>query len=112
MRAGKLNKQVAILKYSPATNPYNEPLENFTQAGTRWASVAPLNGKEYWQASGENSEVTIRIRLRYDQLTKTITSQDRINYEDKELLIVSPPIDPDEKHREIILMCKQNDRIS
>ena len=111
MRAGKLNKQVTILKYTPATNPHSEPLETFTAAGVRWASVAPLNGREYWQASGENSEVTTRIRLRYDCLTSTITAQDRIRYEGKEQLIVSPPIDPDEKHREIVLMCKLNDRI-
>lgn len=112
MRAGRLNKRVVIERRDSGKNSFSEPVDVWQSLATRSAGIEPLNGKEYFNAVGENSGVTTRIRLRFDAVTATITSADRINHNGTIYEIVSPPINPQERGAEIVLMCEQNGRIS
>lgn len=112
MRAGRLNKRAVIERRNAAKNNFGELVDSWQTLATRSIGIEPLNGKEYFNSVGENSGVTTRIRMRFDTITATITSADRINHNGTIYEIVSPPINPNERGAELVLMCEQNGRIS
>lgn len=112
MRAGRLNKRVNIERMTETKNDFGEFEYSWLSIGVRSASIEPLNGKEYFSSIGENSGVTTRIRVRFDSLTATITNADRISHNGTIYNIVSPPINPQERGAELVLMCEQNGRVS
>jgi SPP1 family predicted phage head-tail adaptor len=69
------------------------------------AAIAPLKGREYFQAKETHAENTIKIRIRY---RAGITSDMRVLYGTRILYIQGDPIDPDEQHWELQLMCAEN----
>jgi SPP1 family predicted phage head-tail adaptor len=73
----------------------------------RMGSVEPLNGREYFSASGENSEVTTRIRVRYDQGLVGIKPYDRIVSGGVSYDILSV-INPSERNQELVFMAKRS----
>lgn len=73
---------------------------------TRRASIDPISGKEYMSSSGEHSDVTTRIRLRYDAALSDLMPKDRINHNGVLYDIISV-INPREVGRELVLMAKR-----
>ncbi len=68
MEAGKLRHRVTIQQLvagSPQQLPNGEPDVTWTDYLTMWASVEPLRGRELMLAQQMQSEVDVRIRLRY-----------------------------------------------
>ena len=112
MRAGRLDKRVSLERIDPGEDDHGEPLETWSTLAVRWASIEPLNGREYLAKSVENSEVTTRIRLRYDSVSSTLTSADRINHNGTIYSIDGPPINPRMQNAELVLMCVLNDRLN
>lgn len=80
IRPGLLNKRVEIQRITsqPATDAggYTEVWATFAK---RWASINPLRGKEYLQADSINSNITHRIRIRFDH-GLSLTPRDRIKF--------------------------------
>lgn len=66
------------------------------------AAVKPISGREYFQAHETHSEITIKFIIRY---RVDITEGMRVIYNNNAYYIQGPPIDPDEAHRELQLMC-------
>jgi len=105
MNTGKLDKRVIIQEKRVVIDPETFlPVEAWVDFDTVWAAVEPIRGREYFAAAAVNAESTIRVRIRY---RKGITSDMRVKYGDRLLEIISPPIDPEEKHVEIHLMTKE-----
>ena len=73
---------------------------------SRPASVEPLNGREYFVASGQQSEVTTRIRCRWDSVVSALKPYDRVLHGTVVYDILSI-IRPHESDRELVLMCKR-----
>ncbi|EEI47852.1 MAG TPA: head-tail adaptor protein [Proteus vulgaris] len=67
------------------------------------ASVEPLRGREYFQAQQVQSETTFRIRMRWFPQVKSTM---RVRFGSRIFDIVAI-IDPEERHRELQLMCKE-----
>ncbi|HEI8511243.1 TPA: phage head closure protein [Proteus mirabilis] len=67
------------------------------------ASVEPLRGREYFQAQQVQSETTFRIRMRWFPQVKSTM---RVCFGSRIFNIVAI-IDPEERHRELQLMCKE-----
>ena len=109
MNPGRLNKRVTLLQQTATQNSLGESVESFSNLANRWAAIEPLNGREYFQTSGENSEVTTRIRLRYDSKTQLLTHKDRVLYGSTVYLIESV-INPKQGNAELVLMCVDNER--
>ncbi len=105
MRAGLLRHLVTLEQRTDARDAYGEPLDAWTPYATVRAEIQPLNGREYFAAAAEASEVTTRIRIRY---VTGLTTALRVRFHglagEKIYNIVSI-IDPDERHRELVLMC-------
>ncbi|MNW42915.1 Phage head-tail joining protein [compost metagenome] len=101
----RLDKRVGIFNpvESDDTDEYGEPLDTSIKVCDLWASIEPLQGKEFMAAMQENAEVTTRIRVRYrTSIDRTMT----VKYGDQEfeiLYIIHPLL----AKKELQLMCKE-----
>jgi len=102
--AGWLRHRIKLQTQSVSQNNYGEKINVWQDFATIWASIEPLRGREYIEASGKKAEVTHRIRIRY---LANIKAGMRVIYGNRVFEIISPPIDILEKHEEIELMCKE-----
>lgn len=106
IRAGRLNKRITIQKLSAANDDFGSAPPQWETFATAWASVEPLQGREFMSTSGEQAQVTTRIRLRY---IPGITSAMRVLSEGRVFNLAGPPVDPDMRHRELHLMTVETD---
>lgn len=110
MRAGRLRHVVQLQRNSPvASNSLNEPTDNWITLATVRAAIEPLSGKEFIAAQQVQSDLTHRITIRY---FAGLTSKDRLSWTENGVTrlfdIKAPPIDREERHREMALMCTEH----
>lgn len=101
---GKLNKRITLQRSITDKDASGRPVKRWVDVATVWAAVRPLRGREYHAAAANNAEGTKRVEIRY---RKGITTDMRVLYGGRILEINSPPIDPDEQHKELHLMCRE-----
>jgi len=104
MRIGKLRHRITFQQRTTTQNSYGELTETWADYATRWASVEPLKGREYFSAKQTQAEVDVRFRCRY--LSGLNTADFRIKYGSRIYDIVSI-INVDERNKELIIMAKE-----
>src|SRR5690606_4352803 len=84
----RLNKRMKVYRESDEVDDYNQIIGEPILVATLWAAVEPLQGKEYFAAGAEQSEVTTRIRIRYREgLNRTMWAvYDGTEYEIKYII--------------------------
>lgn len=99
----RLNKRVTIKQLTTTTDEYGQPIDTWTDVATVWAAIEPLRGREYFAAMAEQADVTTRIRIRYREgIDRTmIVTCDGVDFE------IGHIIDPEYRHQEMQLMCKE-----
>lgn len=104
MNPGRLRHNIKIQKptLAPDAISGNEVIWEDFLPKVR-ASIAPYQGREYFQAQQVQSEASTRILIRY---VSGINTSMRIIYGERVFDIISI-IDPKEQHRELQLMCKE-----
>jgi SPP1 family predicted phage head-tail adaptor len=105
MQAGKLRHRLVIESNSPTKNSLNETVDSWSTFATVWSAIEPLAGNERFltQLSGDYSELTTRIRIRYrDGINNGMRATHRGNIYDIEAVINRYIED-----KEIWLLCKQ-----
>lgn len=80
-----------------------QPIETWEEASTRWGSIEPLTGREYWQAQQVNAEMTTKITIRY---CSGLTTTQRLKYGTRVFDILSIQ-NIDEANKYMVLMCKE-----
>jgi SPP1 family predicted phage head-tail adaptor len=104
MKPGKMRHRITIQQSTQTQNSFGEPIDSWsTFAGPLWAAVEPIQGREFWAQQQVQSEVTIRVRIRY---LSGVTSSMRILYGAR-ILTIESVIDPKEGHKEMQLMCSE-----
>lgn len=101
MRAGTLDQRVTIEELVEGFDDYGQPLSEWQTYLSAWAAVEPLTGREYLAAMQNQSETTIRVRLRY---RPGIKSSMRVKHGAK-LYGIQSVIDVKSTGRELVLMC-------
>ena len=104
MQAGKLDKQVVLSQLvtgSPAVDEFGQPNQSWEPVDTVWASLEPLSGREFWAQQQVQSEITVRLRIRYRD---DVLPGMKATYSGKSYMI-QYIIDQGEAHRELQLMC-------
>ncbi len=96
--------KIVLLMPSGATLVDGVEVTNYVTAAEMFAAIEPLSGRELFQAQAVNPELSHRVKIRYHA---GIVSSMRIRYGSRIFEIVSPPIDTGERHRELVLMCKE-----
>lgn len=107
MRAARLRHSVVVQRKSGDRDDYGAPTGTWVVLATRRAAIEPLNGKEYFANSGEDTKVTTRIRLRYDPALADLTPADRV-LDGTVVYNIQSVINPTERNRELILMCERD----
>ena len=110
MRAGRLRHQVVIQEIVETQDSYGEPAESWDTFVTRRAAIEPLNGREYFASKQENSEVSLRIRMRWDRTANGITTKMRAKFDlhgTSHIYDIEAVINPQMRDQELILMCRE-----
>jgi SPP1 family predicted phage head-tail adaptor len=76
---------------------------------TIWARIEPFGGREYADDRKVTTEQTHRISIRW-QPNLDIKADWRIAYGSRVFEIDSPPINIDERDRELVFVCRETDR--
>lgn len=108
IRAGKLRHKITIQQPGASRDSCGGPAKsNWTDFKTGvWASVEPLQGKEYHAAVQDRAEVSTRFRIRF---IAGLKPDMRIVYDGRVFGIVSI-IDPNERHVELQIMTTEVQR--
>jgi SPP1 family predicted phage head-tail adaptor len=104
MQAGKLRNYITIEQPTEAFDSNGELILTWSTFAEVWAEILPLIGREFYSARQVNAELTGKIRLRF---IKGITAKMRVLYENKTYEIDAPPIDPENRHKELVLLVKE-----
>lgn len=108
MQAGKLRKRVEIQEpvgtsRDVAGAKKGKDRQAWTTRARVWAAVEPLSGRELFNAQQAQPLVSHRVRLRY---VAGVKSKMRVKHEGRHLNIETV-IDPEERHRELELLCTE-----
>lgn len=110
MRAGRLTSRAEILRLPTTPDEYGEIPETPVKIGARWCSVDAARGSETAQASGLLSISAVQVRMRYDILTKTITSRDQLRINGQLYDIKAPPVNRNNSNKTIEIIADFNER--
>lgn len=102
----RLDKRVTILRPPGPedTDDYGQPLDNPIEVCKVWAAIEPLRGREFFAAQAVNAEVTTRIRIRYREgIDRTMIVRHKGH-----TFEILYKIDPEFRHEELQLMCKES----
>lgn len=65
MIAGKLDQRVALQQPTSTADAMGGCVTTFATVATVWAQVEPLSGREFEAAKAANSEVELKVIIRY-----------------------------------------------
>ena len=65
-RAGWLRRQVTIQQLTQSVDSPGGPTRSYANYGTRWMSIEPLRGAEFWTAKQVYAEEVVKFVVRYD----------------------------------------------
>jgi len=105
--AARLRNKIVIQEYTDTIDAAGGPTGTWTSFITRFAAVVPLNGNEYFTAQQLGVDVNVRIRMRYDSLSQTITPKHRVLWGVR-TFDIKTVINPQERNKEIVLMCEES----
>lgn len=104
MRAGKLRHRITIQsKSTTSRGTYGEEIITWGTYKQVWAELDPPKAREFFANKQTQTEITTRIRIRY---LENIDNSMRIIY-DGRTFDINAIINPDEKNKELILMCNE-----
>jgi len=109
MRAGRLRDTAIIQRRGSTVDANGIPSSVWAVLDTVRCAVEPLNGSEYFTASGEGSLVSTRVRIRYSALIADLSPADRLVINSVNYDVVSV-INVQNRGREFTVMCSVVDR--
>lgn len=78
MRAGKLDRRIAIQRKTTSQLPSGELVESWTTLGNRWASVGTLNVDEIPSQESFVAKERVEFRIRWEPQWEDISPLDRV----------------------------------
>ena len=106
MQAGKLRHRVTIEQLvtgSPDRAGSGAQDTSWLTFRTCWAAIEPLSGKEYFAADAVQSEIKVRIRIRY---VAGVLPSMRVLH-GSTAYTIEAIINPQTRNIELLLMCSQ-----
>lgn len=104
MRAGRLNRSVAIQGYTETQDSFGQVQRVYTTRDTVRAEVRPMNETESPAGGKYDGRTGYKITMRYT----TITKKDRLIY-DGETLEIAEVVDPSMRRRELNIKAYSDD---
>lgn len=103
MRGGKLRRLLEIQQANETQGPTGEMVVTWATFASVHGSVEPIRGREFWAAKEIQTEVTTRIRIRY---LEGVTPKMQV-VDGTKIYWIEAVIDPEMRHIEMQLMCKE-----
>ncbi len=92
MRAGKLDKRIALLRRATATDDGLGIVPGaLSRLGWRWASFKAERGTEGFENEGKQARATASVWLRSDALTRSLQATDKLAIDGLVYELVAPP---------------------
>lgn len=104
MNIGGYRHRVKIEQVTSTQNTYGERVETWTKYLDTWARIEPLQGREYWNAKQDVSEVNTKITMRYQA---GVVPAMRVVNNTTDIYDIESVINVKNANRELQLMCKQ-----
>lgn len=104
MNIGKMRHRITIEQKTRVPDGAGGYTESWLPFAAVWAAVDPISGKEYFEAQQIQSAVTHKIRIRY---RSGIIPSMRVNFKGRIFAMTSPPINWEERNRDMLLMCSE-----
>lgn len=104
MNPGKLRHKIDIQELASIPDGGGGKQEAWVTFLSAWASIDPLSGRELFAAMQIQSTASHKIKMRY---RPGITAKHRIVFGTRIFNIIAPPMDIEERHIEIHLMCEE-----
>ncbi len=106
MRIGPLRHRVEVQEVTEVSDGRGGLTRTWATIadGALWASVDPLTGREFFEAQRVDSEVSLKVRMRYDD---RVTASHRIRHDGRDLQIVSV-LNQKDINKSMVLMCKED----
>ena len=105
--AAKRRHRMELQAFDRALDDDNQPLlyddEHWTTVARPWARIQPVSGREFYEASQSQSEVTHKIDIRYRPGVRTDM---RLRLGSRTFEIISA-IDWEERHETLLIMAKE-----
>lgn len=79
MRAGKLDRRLAILRAGEVDDGFQTVPGDFTTVATIWASREDISDAERGRASGVSATATTRFQVRHSATSAAISPTDRVS---------------------------------
>jgi SPP1 family predicted phage head-tail adaptor len=89
IQAGELDRRITILRSTPVTNAYNEPVETFVAWRSFAAKRRDASASESYRAVEVGAQITARFTVRFSSDTATITPKDRIQFDGRDYNITA-----------------------
>lgn len=106
MRCEILRNRIKIMHQPESQNSYGEEVSDITQwteYAEVYASIEPIQGREFFSAQQVNSIVDTRIRIRY---LFGVKPNMKVLF-DSRIYEIKAVIDVNERHKEMQLMCQE-----
>lgn len=104
MSSGRRDKLVTFKRRGTTQDAAGQVIETWTEIETVWASIEPIAGREYFNASGERAEVTHRLGVVYGP---SLAPRDRAEYGAR-VFDIKSVINVRELNRDLELMCTEH----
>jgi SPP1 family predicted phage head-tail adaptor len=106
MIIGKLRHRLIFKVNTPTRNKHGGYVDNWSTVSTVWGKVDPLRGNELLLAEQLDTEISVRITVRYSSLVSGITNKHRIVY-GSETYEINSIINPELRNEELQFMCSR-----
>ena len=108
MRAGDLRHIITVQYPVETQDSVGQPIATWTMLFTTWAAIEPISGREFTMTPQTGTEAQIRIRIRARPPgEQRVSGKDRILFGSRIFELVAPPMEIQERHREMHLMCRE-----
>lgn len=104
LSSGKYDKRITIEQLTETRDDIGGVSETWSTVAAVWARFVSQTGREFFAAKQVNTALDQIISIRYRD---GLDAKMRIRYGTRIFSIVAPPIDVNEAHVEIKLMCEE-----
>lgn len=106
MKGRRFKQRIAIQRNDGTKSTKGDITAGWVGIATRWATPLPTNGREVYQIQQQIAQVNTVFRVRYDEITKTITPKMRIYYRSA-YYDIKAAINEEEKDKYILIACER-----
>lgn len=105
MNSGKLRHRIEIQQKTATQDTFGAPVDTWAEFATVWAEIKPASSTDrvaFNQATAP--ETTHKVNIRY---LAGVTSDMRVMFGSRVFEITAPPLNWDERNKELTLMCRE-----